>query len=108
MTAVAARRATCSWPSETLHKDTFEIAAVCDVDDVPQWFIAVRAVQGFSAPFVLDECLYWRIHGEVGMFLCTLFHGTRIQFLNIILQSGIAPAGAGELGRVLLCPLRPR
>ena len=75
-------------------KDRFEVAAVCDENDVPQWFVAARAVQGFSAPFVLDDRLYWRIKAGLYLFLSVLIHGTRRQFLNSILQSGIKPAGA--------------
>ena len=81
-------------------KDRFEIAVMVDDSDVPLWIIAARAVQGHSAPFVLDDRLYWLIKSELSMFLSTLIHGTRRQFLNSILQSGIQPAGAGELGRV--------
>ena len=81
-------------------KDRFEIAMAVDKNDEPLWIIAARAVQGHSVPFVLDDRLYWLIKSQLHMFLCTLIHGTRRQFINSILESGIQPAGSGELGRV--------
>ena len=99
LTAATAPKATLAAIRDS-DKDRFEIAVMVDDSDVPLWIIAARAVQGHSAPFVLDDRLYWLIKSELHMFLSTLIHGTRRQFLNSILQSGIQPAGAGELGRV--------
>ena len=82
-------------------KDRFEVAAICSADDVPAWFMAVRAVQSFSVPSVLDDRLYWLIRSQASRFLSTLIHGTR-QFINSILQSGIVPAGAAEIEHVPL------
>ena len=62
--------------------------------------IAARAVQGFSAPFVLDERRYWLIRSEVAMFLIVLVHGTKRHYVNSFLMTGVVLHWSGDKGRV--------
>ena len=59
----------------TNDRDRFEMLIEVDSDDTPLCVVALRARQGVSYPFVLDERVYWRVHAESWKHLAVMVHG---------------------------------